>query len=965
MTTENVNADYNQDDSANGNDRNRRLSIRMPTYDRRRSKGSKPFNFLNDVTEENNRRKTITIRRASSGQKILTLTDNSFYPLPTDDTEKQKKSSVFIGPEKEIAPEKKQAPKGLKTDYLSKGVSKAGFNIGEANFSEILHGDITEDYLQCLYITATYTINNYFGIPGPKSDGPQKLSAFINHLIPLDAAHRHKNSEKSKTIPPPPFTITIHVIEAEDLIATDADLLSDPFCKIWLNDKKMQLKKTEIKSHTLNPVWNETFQFNLSDLTNDIIYIELWDNDPTTFAKNLKQIKNIGSMRGCWYFCSDFMESLCRCGRETVNDFLGKTEIEIGALYAEGVDEWLPLKTLKGTSHQGQLHVAVKIEATKPKSNSDALKRHLLFVKLCLEHGLKDNESSDLSIFCWDQILNPSARTLLFQHGVQGNISVSEDMVCRFITIINLAVSHSVFDFQFLFSILNETKESMEHLQSLHDPSFASSLFDTYFQAVEKLLEICLKILSSLHSFDLTEDETKRVEFESILKCVGLCQNIIGPTNLWATLRSEAEAWFAQKAEELKVVKDEGRNVIILNFLNYLKSYHKTTDQIVQTVFPETSYTHEVYEPLESHLCELLKFQVTDLAAESRALTKVNEVRKKEEAIEVFKALKESTQYFSKILQQPYHKLKLGQFHIWFGINTIYSWFTWKRDGIFAQIELIVNRDELDSKLTEFNGRCEKQTFSVKQTAELIVKELYQLWKIVSVPNCSDCDAFFIGALHSCCMKYLESLVELIHIRKLLEKFHSGGRKKLCTIANNLWSLSCFVGNLIAESGIELQPDWPDTKFSLRMVCKILCADIYAEIRLDVLSYVKRIFLAETRLEQDRLIKEYSMFINKLIKREASSDMSFEIYLLFINNIWNYVIKAVALLKSKKEMVTCLTRLNKCLGRASNRYEGFLSILKETEQVCYFDEEGRLQEFMLDANYKFLINELERLKYGK
>ncbi|GFQ92779.1 protein unc-13 homolog D [Trichonephila clavata] len=1024
MSTENepsVQADNNQDDLAKGDDINRKISIHMPTFERRKSEFSsvprsktfdtinseaseegnrrskspikrtpigqkiltltdnegqrsdtsstpkgKTFNFINtNATEEGNRRKTITIRTAPTGEKILTLTDHKSNELPKDDTEKQSKGNIFSTPEGVTAREKKEASRVLKIDHLSKGVMKAGFDIGKVDLSQILHDDITDEYLQCLYIVATYTINNYFGIPGPKSDGYKKLSTFINQLIPLTSARRHENFEKSKTIPPPPFIITVHIIEAEDLMIKDADELSDPFCKVWLNGKKTQLKKTEVKSHTLNPTWNETFQFSLEDLRNDIIYIEVWDSDPTTFTQNLKQIKKIKGMRGCWYFCSDFMENLCCCGRDTVDDFLGKTEVEVGTLYAEGIDEWLSLKSLKGTPVQGQLHVAMKIEVTKPKNNIDALKRHLLLVRLCLERGLKENDSSDLSIFCWDQILNSSARTLLFQHSVQGNISVPEDMVCRFITIVHLAVQHFVFDFQFLSSVLKETKESVEQLQYINDPSLSSPLFDIYRQAVEKLLEICLKILGSLHSFDLAEDKAKRVEFESILKCVSLCQGVIGPTNLWTTLRSEAETWFLNKAQELKEVKEEGRNVIILNFLNFLKSYHKTMDQMIQTVFPQNSYTREVFEPLENNLCELLQFQVTQMAKESRGLTKVKDVKKKEEAIEVFGALKETTLYFSEIVQQPIHKLQLGQFHHWFGINTIYSWFAWRRDSVSARIEMIVNRDDLENKLIEFSGRCEKQTFSVKQSADLILKELYHLWKTVSLPNCRDTDDFFLGAVHSCCMKYLESLVEQIHTRKLMETFHNGGKKKLCAIPNNVWSLSCFVGNLIAESGIELLPESPDTKFSLRMACKILCADIYNETKFNVFNYVKKIFLAKTSQEQEQLIKEYAMFINKLIKREASADMSFEIYLLFINNIWNHVVKLILLLKGKKEMMTCANRLNKCLGKASNIYEGLLSILKETEEICYFDEEGKLKELMLNADYEFLKQELEQMKYNR
>ncbi|GIX99453.1 protein unc-13 4B [Caerostris extrusa] len=80
-----------------------------------------------------------------------------------------------------------------------------------------------------MYVVSSYTINNYFGVPGPKSDGPQKLSNFLNQLIPLNPSLIEENLEKSKHIPSPTFVIAVQVIEAVDLMAMDADGLSDPF----------------------------------------------------------------------------------------------------------------------------------------------------------------------------------------------------------------------------------------------------------------------------------------------------------------------------------------------------------------------------------------------------------------------------------------------------------------------------------------------------------------------------------------------------------------------------------------------------------------------------------------------------------------------------------------------------------------------------------------------------------------
>ncbi|GIX99451.1 protein unc-13 4B [Caerostris extrusa] len=339
-------------------------------------------------------------------------------------------------------------------------------------------------------------------------------------------------------------------------------------------------------------------------MRSDTIYIEIWDRDPIGLSKNLQQIKKVKSLGGCWYFCKDLMEDICTCSGGSVDDLIGKTEIEV-----------------------------VKIEAVRPEDNNEALKRHLLLVKLCLEYGLKNYESSDFSIFCWDQILNTSARTLLFQHGLQSNINAFEDMACRFITVIHLALDHLTFAFQFLYNVLNETNENLNHLQSLSDNRhFYSDLQDAYQQALENLRSICTSVLSSLHTFDLTDDEAKRVEFQYILKCLSLYEDITKiNSDIWITLKNEADDWCAKKAEEIKSLQKERRSEDIIKFLNFLRSYQKAADGVVQSVFLDKTYTSEVYENFERHLWQPVRHHVNEVATESRTLKKGKKKKRRKE----------------------------------------------------------------------------------------------------------------------------------------------------------------------------------------------------------------------------------------------------------------------------------------------------------------------------------------------
>ncbi|KAL2338425.1 hypothetical protein Fmac_012871 [Flemingia macrophylla] len=77
--------------------------------------------------------------------------------------------------------------------------------------------------------------------------------------------------------------LSITVISAEDLPATDFMGKSDPFVVLTL--KKAETKnKTRVVNDSLNPVWNQTFDFVVEDGLHDMLIVEVWDHD--TFGKD-------------------------------------------------------------------------------------------------------------------------------------------------------------------------------------------------------------------------------------------------------------------------------------------------------------------------------------------------------------------------------------------------------------------------------------------------------------------------------------------------------------------------------------------------------------------------------------------------------------------------------------------------------------------------------------------------------
>uniref|UniRef100_K3YJR0 C2 domain-containing protein n=1 Tax=Setaria italica TaxID=4555 RepID=K3YJR0_SETIT len=77
--------------------------------------------------------------------------------------------------------------------------------------------------------------------------------------------------------------LSVTVVSAEDLPPMDIGGKADPFVVLYLK-KGESKKKTRVVTDTLNPIWNQTFDFVVEDALHDLLMVEVWDHD--TFGKD-------------------------------------------------------------------------------------------------------------------------------------------------------------------------------------------------------------------------------------------------------------------------------------------------------------------------------------------------------------------------------------------------------------------------------------------------------------------------------------------------------------------------------------------------------------------------------------------------------------------------------------------------------------------------------------------------------
>ena len=79
-------------------------------------------------------------------------------------------------------------------------------------------------------------------------------------------------------------TLTVHLKEASNLPAKDRSGTSDPFVVMHLHPNKEEIFESKIVYKTLNPIFNQSFQFQLDDVHRQSLVFRIYDHD--RFSKN-------------------------------------------------------------------------------------------------------------------------------------------------------------------------------------------------------------------------------------------------------------------------------------------------------------------------------------------------------------------------------------------------------------------------------------------------------------------------------------------------------------------------------------------------------------------------------------------------------------------------------------------------------------------------------------------------------
>uniref|UniRef100_A0A147B442 BAI1-associated protein 3 n=1 Tax=Fundulus heteroclitus TaxID=8078 RepID=A0A147B442_FUNHE len=334
---------------------------------------------------------------------------------------------------------------------------------------------VSRTELDLLYEEAVYTVVNRVGVPAPehvKSD--DELFAYLLKAFDMGDEEHDIILQKVQESKRASFSLRVSVMKAKNLMAKDANGYSDPYCMLGIlvgqspreteekKERKFSFRKrreklekrsstkevlparciqvTEVKPETLNPAWDEHFVFEIDDVHNDLLHLDIWDHDDdVSVAEACKKLNEVSGLRGMGRYFKQIAKSVRANGsassgsEENVDDFLGCINIPLNEIPVAGYDTWFKLEPRSSASKvQGECHLILKVFTSQrdttlwKRETNVSIHKKLLSQIVEYEHAQVKREP-----YNWNGQVSPPAWTVLTHHAVQTDLSPLQQAILR------------------------------------------------------------------------------------------------------------------------------------------------------------------------------------------------------------------------------------------------------------------------------------------------------------------------------------------------------------------------------------------------------------------------------------------------------------------------------------------------------------------------------------------------------
>ncbi|KAM3597811.1 uncharacterized protein V6R79_009421 [Siganus canaliculatus] len=721
---------------------------------------------------------------------------------------------------------------------------------------------ISRTELDLLYEEAVYTVVNRVGVPSSehvKSD--DDLFAYLLKVFDMGEEEHDIILQKVQESKRPSFSLRVSVVKAKNLMAKDANGYSDPYCMLGIlvgqSPREMEEKKerkfsfrkrkeklekrsstkevlparsiqvTEVKPETLNPVWDEHFVFEIDDVHNDLLHLDIWDHDDdVSVAEACKKLNEVSGLRGMGRYFKQIAKSVRANGsassgsEENADDFLGCINVPLSEIPVGGYDTWFKLEPRSSTSKvQGDCHLILKLftnqrdTSLSRKDSNVLIHKKLLSQIVGYEHTHVKREP-----YNWNGQVCPSAWTILTHHAVQTDLSPLHQAIIRW----QCYSSHHRTQ-RVCYSLLLRLLRTID---AEWDPTAVRGDLERQLSDSFRLYtEHCLCLMKNMRQVFPCTSAAAITRYELMLRGIGYLQTMrafktVCPLrnelhlDITTAIKKGSAEWYESLISQYK--PEDGT----------LEEQLKKLVQVVDSVCVDVQRAQNIYNKLFYSAVKVdflsvsyrqLEKQVADdvnvamervcgtLEQESSRLTQTMG----ETVFELFMSLKTLKGFREFLPLKDTKMLALTGFHNWFK-SSIHKWLQIVHDRSCDRIRKAVETDKF-----ELVPQAKHSSSAVEVTA--CFSQVREIWLQLAWPDSAGAFIFITRLTDNFCSEavcYSEMITRKIE-RNQLGRDHKSFTVQLCIALNNTEHVRIFLCHLPRDL------DWQGVERAMEESCGV------------------------------------------------------------------------------------------------------------------------------------------------
>ncbi|XP_071374772.1 BAI1-associated protein 3 [Centroberyx affinis] len=873
---------------------------------------------------------------------------------------------------------------------------------------------ISRRELDLLYEEAVYTVVNRVGVPLPEYvKSEEDMFSYLLKVFDMGEEEHDIILQKVQESKRASFSLRVSVMKAKNLMAKDANGYSDPYCmlgillgqspreseekkerKFSFRKRKEKLEKrsstkevlaarciqvTEVKPETLNPVWDQHFAFDIDDVHNDLLHLDIWDHDDdVSVAEACKKLNEVSGLRGMGRYFKQIAKSVRSNGssssgsEENADDFLGCINIPLNEIPVIGYDTWFKLEPRSSASKvQGECHLILKLftnqrDTTLSKRDSNvSIHKKLLSQILEYEHEHVKREP-----YNWNGQVSPPAWTVLTHHAVQTDLSPLQQAIIRW----QCYSSHHRTQ-RVCYSLLLRLLRTID--AEWDPPAVRGDLERQLSDSFRLYTEHCLCLMKNMRQVFPCTSAAAITRYELMLRGIGYMQNMrafktVCPLrnelhlDITTAIKKGTAEWYESVIARYK--PEEGA----------LEEQLKKLVQVVDAVCADIQRAQNIYNKLFYSAVKVDFFSISYRQLEKLVADDINVAMERvcgtleqessrltqtmgETIFELFMSLKILKGFREFLPLKDAKMLALTGFHNWFK-SSIHKWLQIVHDRSCDRIRRAVDMDKLEPV-----QQAKYSSSAVEVTA--CFSQVREIWFQLAWPDSAGAFIFVTRLTDNFCSEavcYSEMVTRKIE-RNQLGRDHKSFTVQLCIALNNTEHVRIFLGHLPRDldwQGVEQAMEESCGAEGKEQVYKALNGQLY-NMDLDLQREAKRLITLLTdkmQPELRRYIQHISLSPDSINNDDAVSPLMKYLHDTMVILTETLVKENLArVLQSMWELLLrmILDAVAENRGVQVEFYNRFQYTVETLLQFFHVKGEGLVLEDMKSGDYKLLDEELK------